>query len=65
MTVSRDAQASSQASAGTPGSCQEEQGHKDCQALTTWGASGGLETGPGRGHERPWGLFPLLLPFST
>jgi len=44
MTVSRDTQASSQASAGAPGSCmalQEEQGHKDCQALTTWGASSG------------------------
>jgi len=38
----------------------EEQGHKDCQALTAWGAGGGLETGPGRGPERPWGLFPLL-----
>jgi len=43
---------------------QEEQGHKDCQALTAWGASGGLETGPGRGPERSWGLLPLPLPFS-
>jgi len=24
-----------------------------------------LETGPGYGPERPWGLLPLLLPFST
>jgi len=44
---------------------QEGQGHKDCQALTAWGASGGLETGPGHGPERPWGLLPLLLPFYT
>jgi len=38
MTVSQDTQASSQVSAGTPSSymaLQEEQGHKDCQALTT------------------------------
>jgi len=68
MTMSRDTQASSQVSAGTPDSCmalQEGQGHKDCQALTAWGASGGLETGPGRGPERSWGLLPLLPPFST
>jgi len=44
---------------------QKEQGHKDCQALTTWGASGGLETGPGRGPERPWGLLPLRCPFHV
>jgi len=68
MTVSRDTQASSQASAGAPGSCmalQEGQGRKDCQAFTAWEAGGGVETGPGRGPERPWGPLPLLLPFST
>jgi len=44
---------------------QEKQGHKDCEALTIWGASGGLETGPGRDPKQLWGLFPLLLLFST
>jgi len=42
---------------------QEGQGHKDCQALTAWGASGGLETGPGRGPERPWGPSHYRCPF--
>jgi len=38
---------------------------KEARLLLPGGASGGLETGPGRDPERPWGLSVALPLFPT